>query len=146
MLNPPFSQTYVFVVILFDPSLTISLYPDSFYWPASLHTSLSLSIYLLYIYFTQNSSLLYRSTGVIQSKLHRHCNQSHSLSCCLSLSWRKTDVWDVNFLSFTKTPAEVLRSESTVSCTIYFVLWEAPMLNEIKNNLARLLSPHKPLR
>lgn len=54
-------------------------------------------------------------TAVIRSELHQHCNQSHSLSCCLSLSWRETDVWDVNFLSFTKTPAEMVRSKSTVS-------------------------------
>lgn len=110
-------------VIRQDPSLTISLSPHSFYRSVSWHAFLCLSPHLSLpppssaisslSLSPQNSVLLY--SCIIQSKLHQHCNQSRSLSCGLSLSWRATDMWAATSLSFTETLPEMWRSASTAN-------------------------------
>lgn len=139
-------------VIRFDPLLTTSLYPHSFYWSASLRTSLSLSTSLLLTsLWDVGPSLHWIPYPEFYAAVQQHwCNPVQVTSALQSVT-------QPVLLPFT-----LLKREWRVRCqlsvihqnpcrnvkvwkhsqlrTIYFVLWEAPMLNEIKNNLARLFS------
>lgn len=116
-------------------------------WHHAVHLSISLSYLhssdVLLSLFNTTPTLLYICSAVTQSKLHQCCNQSQGLSRRLSLRHASRQVAVIH-----KTPrrtVEVWRHSQLR--TIYLVLWETSMPNEIKNNLARLsFSPHQDRR